>query len=427
MPNKCAARNKLASPGVRLRGRAWICSLLAALAVLAVACSSAATAPTPAPEKPAPTSQPTAALAAPTPTTDAASAGDALGSLRFSRSGWKTDFSKRTVSLNEIQSGGPPRDGIPPIDAPRFVRPSDAADWLKDNEPVVVLEDSGDARAYPLQILIWHEIVNDTVGGRPVTMTFCPLCNTAIAFDRRLEGVTYDFGTTGNLRNSDLVMWDRQTESWWQQVTGEAIVGELSGVRLTPLPASINNFADFKATFPNGKVLSRETGFSRNYGRNPYTGYDDVNSSPFLFSGKADGRLRPLERVVAVSLNGDEVAYPFTLLEQRRVANDTVGGIPIVVLYGKGTSSALDASGIAASRDIGAAGAFEPVAGGRRLTFRADGDRLVDVETASEWSPLGQAIGGPLQGQRLRPVVHGNHFWFAMAAFYPNVRVWKPE
>ena len=368
-----------------------------------------------------------------TATAQPAAEASVLESVSFNRSGWKTDFSKHTVPLSEIRSGGPPRDGIPPIDSPKLVGPADAG-WLKDVEPVVVYDEGGDARAYPLQILIWHEIVNDSVNGRPVLITFCPLCNTAIAFDRRVDGATYDFGTSGNLRKSDLVMWDRQTESWWQQIGGEAIVGQLSGKRLTPLPASINSFADFKAAFPNGQVLSRETGHVRDYGRNPYSGYDDVNSSPFLFTDQADGRLRPMERVVTVSLNGEDVAYPFAQLEQRRLAHDTVGGTPIVVIYRKGTASALDASTIASSRDIGSTGVFEPrlaptadAPAGQRLTFRAEGERLVDAETGSEWSTLGQATAGPLVGRRLVPVIHGNHFWFATAAFLPNVRIWQPS
>ena len=347
--------------------------------------------------------------------------------LQVSRSGWRTDFSKHTVPLSEIQSGGPPRDGIPPIDRPSFVEPSAASAWLADNEPVVVYEENGDARAYPLQILIWHEIVNDTVGGRPVTVTFCPLCNTAIAFDRRLDGVTYDVGTTGNLRRSDLVMWDRQTESWWQQISGEAIVGELAGARLTPVPAAIQSFVAFRAAFPTGRVLSRETGFRRDYGRNPYVGYDDVASSPFLYSGPADGRLPPMARVVTVALNGEAAAYPFSHLEQRGVVQDTVGGTPIVILFQKGTASALDAGRIAGSRDIGAAGVFEPIVEAQALTFRSEGGRLLDGQTGSEWAALGRAAAGPLAGRRLRPIVHANHFWFAMAAFYPDVRIWQPE
>jgi hypothetical protein len=348
----------------------------------------------------------------------------ALGcDISVSRAGWKTDFSKCSVPGREITSGGPPRDGIPPIDRPAFTTPSEAAGWLRDVEPVVVFEENGEARAYPLQILIWHEIVNDEVAGRPVAITFCPLCNTAVVFERRLDGRVLDFGTTGNLRHSDLVMWDRQTESWWQQITGEAIVGELTASRLRMLPVPISSFGEFRRAFPAGMVLSRETGHARAYGSNPYVGYDDVKSSPFLFTGAPDPRLRPMERVVTISLGGEDAAYPFTLLEQRRVIQDRVGDQPILVLFGKGTVSALDSGSIAASRDVGSAAVFDPTLDGRLLTFRLEGDRVVDDETVSAWNLLGQATAGPLVGKRLTPVVHGNHLWFSWAVFKPSTRV----
>jgi hypothetical protein len=345
----------------------------------------------------------------------------------FSRVGWKTDFARSTVPLSEIASGGPPRDGIPPIDAPRFVSASEAGIWLKDQEPVIALGQGGDARAYPLQILIWHEIVNDTVGGTPVAVTFCPLCNTAIAFDRRLDGRTLRFGTTGNLRHSDLVMWsDDPGETWWQQITGEAIVGALAGRRLTPLPAQIVSFADFKAAYPAGTVLGRDTGFARPYGRNPYVGYDDVRRSPFRFAGPVDKRLPPMERVVAVELNGDMAAYPFRELLKAHVANDTIGDVPIVVFHQGGTVSALDGAAIPASRDVGAAGAFERRAAGRTLTFRAANDVFEDAETGSTWDITGRATSGPLAGVRLTPVVHDNRFWFVAAVVRPDLRIWAP-
>jgi hypothetical protein len=341
-------------------------------------------------------------------------------------SDWKTDFSKASVPLDEIRSGGPPRDGIPPIDRPVFESVADARRWLQDREPVIVLTIGGESRAYPLQILIWHEIVNDTIGGLPVAVTFCPLCNTAIAFDRRLGGVVYDFGTTGKLRNSDLVMWDRQTQSWWQQITGEAIVGTLIGSKLTAIPAPIVSAGEFRAAFPAGSVLSRETGFDRPYGQNPYVGYDDVESSPFLFNGKPDSRLRPMERVVAVEIAGQRVVYPFGELARRRVIEDAIAGRQLVVFFTPGTASALDQSAIAMSRDIGATGVFAPVTDGRQLRFRLDGDRIVDQETGSTWSVLGKATNGPLTGAQLPPIVHGDSFWFVLAAFYPDVRIWRP-
>ena len=187
---------------------------------------------------------------------------------------WRTDFSRRTVALAEIVSGGPPKDGIPAIDRPQFESVAGAAVWLHDREPVVVVEIGEFARAYPLQILIWHEIVNDEVGGTPVAVTFCPLCNTALAFDRRLDGHVLDFGATGRLRHSDLVMYDRQTESWWQQATGEGIVGAYAGKRLRWLPAPLTSWRDFRDAYPAGRVLSRNTGHNRPYGRNPYERYD---------------------------------------------------------------------------------------------------------------------------------------------------------
>ncbi len=347
--------------------------------------------------------------------------------LAFSTRGWKTNFARALIPLSEIQSGGPPRDGIPPIDEPKFVSPSEAAAWLKDQEPVIVFELNGDARAYPLQILIWHEIANDVVFGVPVVITFCPLCNTAIAFERRLNGQVLRFGTTGNLRHSDLVMWsDDPGETWWQQITGEALVGDLVGQRLTMLPAAIASFADFMSAYPQGQVLSRDAGRPGRYGSNPYVGYDDVNSSPFLYSGPKDGRLPPMERVATVELNGETVAYPFSRLAGTRVVNDVVGGTPVVVFHRGGTVSALDGGVISASRDVGAATVFSRVRDGETLTFGVRGDEFVDEQTGTSWDILGRATAGQLASKRLDAVISANHFWFAWVVFKPETRVWTP-
>ncbi len=339
--------------------------------------------------------------------------------------GWKTDFTQRSVEFSEISSGCPPRDGIPPIDEPVFTTLDDADGWLDGKEPVIALEIDGDARAYPLQIMTWHEIVNDQVGGVPVTVTFCPLCNSAITFDRRLDGVVLDFGTSGNLRNSDLIMWDRQTETWWQQLTGEGIVGELTGKRLTFLPASVISWEDFKAAWPDGQVLARPTDSGRRYGENPYVGYDRADSPPFLFRGDLDGRLLPKERVAAVNIGGADAAFPFTTLSEERVVNYTVGGHDLVIFFKPGTRSALDQLLIGDSREVGATGIFDPELDGQKLTFRVEGDKFVDNETGSTWSLLGQAIEGPSAGQQLTPIVHANHLWFAWAAFKPNTLIYQ--
>ncbi len=352
---------------------------------------------------------------------------NALDSARFNRGQWLTDFSLHTVPYDEFLSGGVPRDGIPPLDNPQFESIADADAWLESVQPVVSLEINGEAKAYPLAILTWHEIANDTLGGVPVSVTFCPLCNSAVAFDRRVGGETLTFGVSGNLRHSDLVMWDRQTESWWQQLTGEGIVGAYAGHQLTLLPAQIVSWLDFKTAFPNAEVLSRETGYSRDYGRNPYGGYDRADQSPFLFRGRPDERLLPMERVAALILDGQPLAFPFLALEQDPAVNYSVNGRDIVVLFQTGTASALDQSRIADSKDVGSIGVFDANLDGQTLTFRPEADGFTDNETGSVWNVLGQAVSGPLEGKALTPIVHGSHFWFAWAAFAPETIVYEGQ
>lgn len=340
-----------------------------------------------------------------------------------------TDFTKHSVPYDEILSGGPPKDGIPAIDAPVFVSVERADEWIEPQEPVILVEVGDLAKAYPIQILMWHEIVNDVIGGTPVAVTFCPLCNTGIAFERRFDGQVLDFGTTGRLRFSNLIMYDRQTETWWQQATGEGIVGKYTGSQLTLVPAAMISWTDFKEAHPDGDVLSRETGHDRDYGRNPYPGYDDVGRSPFLYEGpETPEDLPPMARVLALELNDEAVAYPFDVLQEVRVVNDTVGGVPVVVLWAPGTASALDASSVAGGDDVGAATAYARELNGRTLTFVLDGDRIIDEETGTEWDVLGRGASGSLAGQQLEPVVNINFFWFSWAAFKPETRIYTtPE
>ena len=369
---------------------------------------------------------PAAAVPSATPIPTPLAAGDWEQELRAADlypGEWQTDFSKRSVPYAEIFSGGVPRDGIPPLDNPNFTTVADADRWLEGQEPVIAFELNGAAKAYPLQILTWHEIVNDTVGGIPVVATFCPLCNSAIVFERTLDGVVYDFGVSGNLRNSDLIMWDRQTESWWQQLTGAAIVGELTGQQLRLLPSSIVAWQDFKAAYPDAAVLSRDTGYRRNYGANPYVGYDRVDQPPFLFFGRQDDRLLPMERVAALTVGDAAAAFPFALLKREGVVHYRVGGQDLAVFFQPGARSALDGSSIADSKEVGATGVFDRDFEGQRLTFQSDGAGFTDAETGSRWNILGQATAGPLAGGQLTPIVHANHFWFAWAAFRPDTEV----
>ena len=339
---------------------------------------------------------------------------------------WRTDFEKHTVPLSEIVSGGPPKDGIPAIDTPKFESVPQANRWLNDREPVVVVSLNGETKAYPLQILIWHEIVNDVVGGIPIAVTFCPLCNTALTFDRRVGNRLLDFGTTGKLRHSDLVMYDRQTESWWQQANGEGIVGHYAGTRLEFIGSPLVSWREFKRAHPTAIVLSRETGFHRRYGENPYVGYDDLRGRPYrhFFSRAPDGRLPAMERVVAIEIGTTPTAYPFSFLSTTRVVNDVIEDHPIVVVWAPGTASALDKGRLADGRDVGSSNVFDRRLGDRTLEFEpASESTFRDRQTGTTWNLFGKAVAGPLSGSQLETIPHGNHFWFAWVVFKPETKI----
>lgn len=335
------------------------------------------------------------------------------------------------VDPGRIISGGPPPDGIPPIDAPLF-EPAASVDWLADDEPVIALELGEERRAYPVQIMHWHEIVNDTVGGRPVAVTYCPLCNSALAFDRHVGDRLVSFGTSGRLYLSALVMYDRQTESLWSQVERTAIAGALTGTELDLVPVTMLRWADWQATHPDGWVLSRETGHVRDYGRNPYVGYDELENDPFLLDQEADGRFPAKEPVVAFPDAADPVAILTADLADVGVAAVQVDGEAVVLFSSPGLASALDTQRVADGTPVAATGAFRPQLDGRTLTFgpvpdaaaSSDGGPVaVDEQTGSRWNLLGHAVDGPLAGSQLDPVPHLNTFWFAQAAFRPETTV----
>jgi hypothetical protein len=252
-----------------------------------------------------------------------------------------TDFARRSVDFAEIVPGGPPRDGIPAIDQPEFAPAAEST--LPDNEPVIGLVLNGAARAYPLRILIWHEIVNDVVGGVPVAITYAPLSNTALVFDRRLDERVLEFGSTGKLRHSGLIMYDRDTESWWQQFSGEAIVGELTGAQLAMLPARLESFATFRQRAPEARVHVPPADAPA-YGTNPYVNYDSA-PAPFLYHGMLPKDIAPLARVVRV---GDE-AWSLDLVRQK--APFEAGDLRFD--WEPGQASALDAATIAEGKDVG--------------------------------------------------------------------------
>lgn len=282
----------------------------------------------------------------------------AHASPAFWSSEWpKTNFDKHSVDLDEIRSGGPPKNGIPPIYDPKF-KPASAI-GLEDREPVMTITLNGETKAYPLRVLMWHEIANDTLGGIPIAVTYCPLCNSTIVFDRRVDGRTLAFGTTGKLRNSDLVMWDDKTESWWQQAMGEAIVGDMTGTLLDMIPSRLESWKEFRTRHPDDTPVLVPTKASlRAYGKNPYAGYD--SGHPFLYDGDLPEGVKPLERVVTTA--GRKEAYTLAHIREAGGVTMTDGTI---LTWSPGQASAVDDRTIAEGKDVGT------------VTARKDGQDVV--------------------------------------------------
>lgn len=342
---------------------------------------------------------------------------------------WETDLNKKRVSLDEFLTLLKP-DQIPPIDKPRFISLEEAKNTYFEHEPVIAVEINNEAKAYPLSVLMYHEIVNDVVGGTPIIATYCPLCNAAIAFHRNLihDGKMYelDFGVSGMLRKSDMVMWDRQTQSWWQQFTGEALVGDLTGASLEFIPSLLISLGDFAKNYPNGTVLSTNNGLGEvDYSSNPYVNYDDMdNETPFLFKGEVDKRLPAMERIVDVSFGNTTRIYPLSIIQKEVVINDVIENQPLVIFYESKTVSVLDAKNIKESKAIGAVTVFSPIVENKTLTFRSKNEKFYDLETNSEWSITGKCVSGEYKGTQLESIRSGNHFAFAWFAFEPDSEIY---
>lgn len=361
---------------------------------------------------------------------------DEIPFLNVSMREWRdTNFRRILADLDprDIISGGPPKNGIPPIYQPQFISIQDAEtlEWMTDDQPMTILEWNGDARAYPLGILTFHEVVNDIVGGEPILVTYCPLCYTSIAFKRTFGDTVLNFGTTGNVRDSNLVMWDDVSESWWQQITGEAILGDMAGAQLEFVPVFTTSFGEFKATYPEGTVLSPASGaleFQPYYGRSQYYRYDSPNNRPFLFTGDLDERIDPVGRILGLQIEETTIAFPFTVLEDHPVTETTIEGRPVVVFWKPGTRSALDIEEIALARDVGSAAAFDPTIDGQVLTFVADEETgaIRDTQTGSTWSILGIALDGPLASTQLETLNGENGLWFSWAIFRPDTQIYAP-
>jgi hypothetical protein len=308
---------------------------------------------------------------------------------------------KAIVPLDQIVSGGPPRDGIPSIDSPKFVSAEDAG--LQDSDLVLGLNINGDIRAYPLNILVWHEIVNDEVGGTPVAVTYCPLCFTNQVFHRTIDNQTVEFGTSGKLYNSNLVMYDRTSESLWSQALSQAIVGEHAGKKLERIPFDVAFWREWKALYPESKVLSQDTGFGRPYGVDPYGNYYTDPNILFPVSHR-DDRLGPKEIVVGLENEGSYRAYPIQQIEDNHIINDEIGDRKIVLM----------------SFYPFMARPYDRSVDGLVLDFEYDGGKVIDTQTSSIWNFEGEAIEGEMKGKQLVRLPFDEGFWFEWVAFHPE-------
>lgn len=408
-------------PNPNKRTRSALLIVSTALALVAVSCAASAD------EGPRTTTPATAAGSTVAPGNGSTSEQPAVGAFPVGPSALQSmnaeEFPDSLVDTGEIISGGPPPDGIPPIDEPTFLDAVDNLSILPGEEAVVAVVINGDARAYPIRAMIWHEIVNDTVGGVPVSVTYCPLCNSAATYERTINGNVTTFGTSGRLFASALVMYDRATESLWTHFDGTAVVGMLAGTELTSVPSPLLSWDDFVANYPTGKVLDwQAAGFARDYGRNPYSGYDTPDGIPFLFRGSLDDRGAAMQRVVGIDIDDQPVAYAVgTLTDGEAYATPIeVAGQDLVILWKAGQASALEGNEIGNGRDVGSVGVFSPVVGGDVLSFTAQGSAFVDHQTSTVWSITGRAIEGPLAGEQLTAVPHLDTFWFAWSTYKPG-------
>lgn len=316
---------------------------------------------------------------------------------------------KNIVPLDEIVSGGPPQDGIPSIDNPKFVSVSEADKFLQDADQVVGLNVNGDIRAYPLQILVWHEIVNDNVGGTPVAVTYCPLCFTNQVFNRTVDGQTVEFGTSGKLYNSNLVMYDRNSNSLWSQALGQAIVGKHAGLKLDRIPFDVAFWREWKQLYPDTNVLSRDTGSSRPYGADPYGSYYSNNDLFFPVSNK-DDRLELKEIIVGLENGGQFKAYKLQQIQDTRVINDRIGDKSLALF----------------SLHPFMVRVFDSTLDGQKLEFQynKNSSKITDKQTGSEWNFDGIGTAGPMKGKHLLRLPYDEGFWFEWVAFHPKTALY---
>lgn len=408
-------------PAPRRAGASRCLGVAAMLLSVGAACGpspQAGMAPTP------PATRIPPATASPRPPADARSCTDPFegAEVAFPLSPWaETDFCRHAVDVGEILPGGQPRDGIPPLLNPQFEDVEAASAWMEDGWPVLAVVGVGETLGFPLPILVWHEVVNAVLDNEPIVVTYSPLSGSARAYrSRGPGGEDLVFGSTGNLRFGNPVLYDRSTATWWQQISGKGIVGELTGFGLAPLPSQILPWSLFRQEFPLGQVLSQDTGFVRDYGSTPYAGLEGSEELPALVRGfeppEPDPRLPPMERVTVLLMESASIVYPFPRLVADGVINDVAGGVPLVVLWVPGALSIADAPRVSQSREVGSSAAFGRELDGQILTFERSATGLRDLETGTRWGLTGRGLDGPLRGSQLARLVQVEAYWYAWSS-----------
>ena len=321
----------------------------------------------------------------------------------------ETNGVKHLIPLDKIKGGGPPKDGIPSIDNPIFANAQDA-NFMSDSDTVIGLDIDGEKKAYPLFILVWHEIVNDKISGIPVSVTYCPLCYTNQVFERKINGLEVEFGTSGKLYNSNLLMYDRLTESYWSQALGIAVKGELSGYQLDLIPFDVITWGDWKKLHPDTLVLTTDTGHIRSYATDPYGKY--YTEPRIMFPVEhSDDRMNTKEIIIGFNQDGIYKAYKQNDIESQILINDSIGNMPVMLvsLYSENSR------------------AFERVIDKQILDFQYLDGKIIDIQTNSEWNYDGLAISGQFVGEQLKRLPIEPGFWFEWVAFHPQTLVYGDE
>lgn len=344
---------------------------------------------------------------------------------------WATDTVKHKLTISDLHMAAE-KDHLKPLNYPAFIKADQKAFAYYPHEPVISVVINGEARAYPLSVLTLFELCNDTVGGEPIMVTFCPMCNAAMVFNRKVEseGETQilEFGISGILLHNDMIMYDTKTESWWQQLMGEAIAGKHTGAELKMMRAMVISVKDYLDRYPDGKILHPGIVPAELSDHRPFYHLDHDPqhlTSEFHIPESVDHRLPPLERVIDIHTDDHTKIYPYTEISKQQVINEEFDGLPFVIFYHSETVSVMDEDDLKSSRKTGSATAFRSDVDGKRLTFYKDGMYFRDQQTKSQWDITGYCREGALKGKQLWLLPHSNHFAFAYLAFFPESEIYR--